>query len=127
MLGITSGRVELAERTIVSGYHEFREPVPQGFSRWPEGVLPLWDWGDAMWSCIDAMDDAGRIITCDSAAGATVTEFTVQTWLEAWLDEVDLWAELYEPGPEATIINPFTREPTTIRACGRPIGVPLRR
>src|SRR5262245_60588102 len=36
-----------SDQTLSSLYHSFRT------HRWPDKLLPLWDWGDAIWSCIN--------------------------------------------------------------------------
>jgi hypothetical protein len=109
------------EDSLLSKYAEFRT---QG---WPETLLPCWDWGDAIWSCVDTSDPENRIVTHDDVAGPTLTDFTLRSWLRAWADGVDLWKELYDD-KDATIVNPFTRRPapTKVRgvAKGRPWSPP---
>ena len=98
-----------------------------GAEAWPAWLLPLWDWGCAMWSCLDVTSSEGTIVTHDGADGATVTDFTLRSWLRAWANGVDLWKEIYDDtGREIPTVNPFTREPMRIkepaRARGRKIG-----
>lgn len=99
--------------SLVGTYALFRE------GRWPDRLLPVWDWGDAIWSCVDARD---RAVTSE-ASTLTLTDFTVATWLEAWLDGVDLWSELFADR-EATILDPFTRTPVVTRVRGVALGRP---
>ena len=75
--------------------------------------------GDAIWSCVDARD---RVVTSE-ASTLTLTDFTVTTWLEAWLDGVDLWSQLFADR-EATILDPFTRTPVVTRVRGVALGRP---
>jgi hypothetical protein len=90
---------------------------------WPAGLLPLWNWGCAIWSCLDANSLDGTIVTHDDIEGPTVTDFTLRSWLRAWVDGVNLWEEIYESdGPEIVTINPFTRKPTVMKAPGRAKG-----
>jgi len=96
-------------------YQEFRA------GGWPEGLLPLWDWGCAAWSCLDGDSHAGLIVTHDDVEGPTETSFTIRSWLGAWVNGVDLWREIYEDKP-ATIINPFTKKPMTTTVRGRAKG-----
>ena len=102
------------EESLSSVYASFRGGA------WPPGLLPVWDWGDAAWSCVDL---SGRIVTHDDVAGATVTDFTTRSWLSAWIDGVDLWTELYDD-KEATILNPFTRKPVVTKVRGVAKGRP---
>jgi len=87
--------------------------------QWPDGLLPVWDWGDAIWSCVDL---EGRIVTHDDVNGPILTTFTVTTWLQAWVGGVDLWRQMYED-KEATVINPFTKKPVTTKVRGRVKGL----
>jgi hypothetical protein len=105
------------ERTLTSVYADFRS------HGWSEKLLPAWDWGDAIWSCVDGGDPEGHIVTHDDAGGSMLTNFTTRSWLQAWVDGVDLWKELYED-KEATIINPFTRKPVATKVRGTAKGRP---
>lgn len=89
---------------------------------WPPGLLPVWDWGDAVWSCVDA---SGCVVTMDDTGLATLTDFSSRTWLRAWVDGVDLWAQLFDD-KDATIVNPFTRKPVVTKVRGTAKGRPWR-
>jgi hypothetical protein len=95
------------------------------FDAWPERLLPLWDWGDAAWSCVDCGSAEGVIVTHDDVVGPTETSFTLRTWLGAWSESVDLWCEIYEDS-DAIITNPFTKKPvrTKVRGVARGRGAP---
>jgi hypothetical protein len=107
------------ESSVVGTYTEFRR------HSWPAELLPVCDWGCAAWSCVDTSAAEATIVTHDDVAGATVTTFSLASWLEAWLNGVDLWKEMYDEH-DATIINPFTRKPVTTRVRGAAKGRPLR-
>lgn len=79
---------------------------------WPKELLPVWNWGDAIWSCVDT---AGRLVTIDDVGEPMLTDFTTRTWLRAWVDGVHLWNELFDD-KEVTILDPFTRKPVTTKA-----------
>ena len=100
--------------SVVSTYAEFRE------GGWPAPLLPVWDWGDAIWSCVDPH---GHVVTRDDVGPPTQTDFTTRTWLRAWLDGVNLWDEIYDD-KEATILNPFTRKPIVTKVRGTARGRP---
>ena len=102
--------LEPDEQSLSEVYLEFRA------GGWPEGLLPLWDWGCAMWSCLDGRSDEGPIITSNQGE-FTVTHFTLHDWLHAWTTDVDLWQEIFEPsGVTHMGSNPFTREPMVLHA-----------
>jgi hypothetical protein len=58
-----------------------------------------------------------------TAGGPALTHFTTRSWLQAWVNGVDLWNELYDD-KEGTIINPFTRKPVATRMRGTAKGRP---
>jgi hypothetical protein len=115
LAGLTGGHGDSEGESLVARYREFRA------GGWPEHLLPLWDWGCAAWSCLDANSAEGTIVTHDDVEGATVTDFTIRSWLRAWVDGVNLWEEIYED-KEAIVMNPFTRQPTVTKIRGRAKG-----
>jgi hypothetical protein len=92
---------------------------------WPRLLLPICDWGCATWSCLDCRIDDGLVVTMASAELAC-TERTLGSWLRAWLDGVDLDAEMFEPGPVTISINPFTKQPLKLVGQGKLRGRPFR-
>jgi hypothetical protein len=99
--------------SVLSLYENFRH------SSWPVGLIPVWDWGCACWSCVDL---EGRVVTSDDS-GPTLTNFTTRTWLRSWVDGVDLWKEIYDD-KDMTIINPFSRTPVVTKVRGTAKGRP---
>jgi hypothetical protein len=89
---------------------------------WPEKLLPICDWGCAIWSCLDCRTDDGPVVHVEGASEGDcwAASLTLGPWLEAWLDGVDLMAEPFEPGPPRVGINPFTRKPSTFKTRGQP-------
>ena len=108
LLSLTSPNVGSDQRSLSAEVHE---------DGWPTWLLPLWNWGDATWSCMDAASADGTIVTHDDVDGPTVTDFTIRSWLEAWAKGVDMWKEMYEDR-DATIINPFTKKPVHTKVRG---------
>jgi hypothetical protein len=91
--------------------------------RWPRRLLPICDWGGAVWSCIDRSTKADLIVT--SAEGAFATNGrSLESWLRAWLDGVDLFAEMFGPAPQRVGINPFTKRQMTFVGVGPALGRP---
>jgi hypothetical protein len=89
---------------------------------WPEKLLPICDWGCAIWSCLDCRSDDGPIVTASNGQPFVSTGRTLRSWLEAWLGGVDLHAEMFEPGPTRTGINPFRKQPIVLKGQGKPRG-----
>jgi hypothetical protein len=102
------------------------EPGEAGFEQypWPKLLLPICDWGCAMWSCLDCRSDDGPIVTASNGLAFANTGHTLRSWLSAWLSGADLFEEMFEPGPNRTVINPFTRQPLELKGQGKPRGRP---
>ncbi len=100
------------------------QPGEPGFDQypWPEKLLPICDWGGAIWSCLDCRSDDGPIVTASNGEPFASTGRTLRSWLGAWLAGVDLDAEMFERGPTRTSINPFTKQPIVLKGHGKPRG-----
>jgi len=83
-------------------------------------VVPLCDWGDGAWSCID--EDTGHVLMLDEA-GLTDTGMSLHDWMSDWANGVSLAEKLFT-FEERSGINPFTKRPMTARLRSRPIGTP---
>lgn len=97
LLGIgSSGYVVSHAGDLVQMHTTFARDVPEMPEYyWPRGLLPLFDWGCAMWTCVDARSADARVVMHDDR-WATTTRFTLYEWWRAWLDGVQLFEELYE-------------------------------
>jgi hypothetical protein len=80
------------------------EPGEPGFDQcpWPERLLPILDWGCAIWSCLDCRSEDGLVVTASNGEPFASTEHTLRSWLSAWLGGTDLFEEMFEPGPAHT-------------------------
>ncbi len=112
LVGVDGGHADVDGRNIGALYTGLRA---QG---WPEELLPLCDWGGGAWACVD---QDGRIVTMDES-GPTKTQYTLHSWLEAWLAGVDLSAETFEM-VDGIMTNPFTKKPMAVKHRGRAKGV----
>lgn len=117
LLGISGGHPDDQGRCLPERYAALRT------EGWPPALLPLWDWGCASWSCVDAAVPDGTIRTMDEF-GRTRTPFSLASWLEQWVLGVDLLGELYAV-ESTTMLHPFTRKPTPVKCRARPKGTPL--
>ncbi|MEP7123457.1 MAG: SMI1/KNR4 family protein [Byssovorax sp.] len=115
MLGVEGGYCDSEGRTLAPCYLEFKS------WGWPDGLLPLWDWGGGALSCVDSLSADERIVTHDES-GPVVTRFTLLSWLESWVDGVDLWREIYEM-ESGVLTNPFTHAPVVVARRGRAKGL----
>jgi hypothetical protein len=117
LLGVSGGYRNVDGRSIVELYAELRG---QG---WPEDVLILCDLGCAAWSCLDAKSPDFRILTA-YGDGVVTTDFTLASWLDAWVSDVDMSAATFE-WVQHEIMDPFTGQPTQVTQPGRAKGVKL--
>ncbi len=92
--------------------------------RTPRTLLPLCDWGCAVWSALDCSCNDGPIVTIAGEQPLMTTGRDLRSWLQAWLAGVDLWEEMFEPGPTITGVNPFTKKPIEMKGIGKPKGRP---
>jgi hypothetical protein len=115
LLGLDGGHLSADGLTLVQTYQSFL------VGGWPVGLLPLWDWGDAMWSGVDASTVDATIVTHDET-GPTGTRFSLQTWLSEWLGDVDLFPEIYEL-EDAILTNPLTQRPVRRKRRGLAKGL----
>ena len=99
------------------------KPGEPGFEQgpWPKLLLPICDWGCAIWSCLDCRSDDGVIVTASGGEPFASTGHTLRSWLSAWLAGADLFDEMFEPQMG---INPFTRKPMVLKGTGKPRGMP---
>ncbi|MFE2544357.1 SMI1/KNR4 family protein [Actinacidiphila glaucinigra] len=80
-------------RTVVSAYRAERgAPQASESPHWPEGVLPILDWGCGMYGAVDCLGTSGTVLvfepnadTGDPADGWFVDEPGLADWLETWL------------------------------------------
>jgi hypothetical protein len=107
LLGLEGGYADSDGRTLLERFQWLRS------EGWKEGLLPLFDWGDGAWSCVDAFKSDGTIVTVDES-GYTETRFDLVSWFSGWIEGVDLHSEIFET-EDAVIINPFTRKPMVVK------------
>jgi hypothetical protein len=50
------------------------------------------------------------------------TGHSLRSWLSSWLEGVELFEDMFEPGPSRTAINPFTKQPLVLKGQGKPKG-----
>ena len=93
-------------------------------SQQPSTLLPLCDWGCAIWSCLDCASSDGPIVTLSGEHPPVNTGHDLRSWLTAWLSGTNLWSEMFEPGRAITLTSPFTREPVEASTRGKPRGRP---
>ncbi len=124
LIGLPGGFAHDEGKSIVELYHEYHVDSPDDPSwQWPDGLVPVCDWGCAIFSCVDC--HAGSVVTFDPGErpeGAPLksafaeSHAKVAAWFEDWVNGVSLWDLMYErdPAGDKVITNPFTRKPLVI-------------
>ena len=106
ILGITSdGQKSDEGDTAVELYQVFHGVDPEDPNwNWPTGRLPLCHWGCAIYSCVDCTKPLHPVLFFDPNGHEESSSWTsafiphrdgLDEFLTAWLDDADLWAEVY--------------------------------
>jgi hypothetical protein len=103
LIGIFGGALDVDDRSII----ELRQVL------WPNAkfpVVPLCDWGDGIWSCID----------CVTGGVVSMSEFRLmdmgqgfQSWIEEWVSGTNLWERMVLLG-DSRLQKPRTKEWITV-------------
>ena len=124
VIGLPGGFKHDEGRSIVEMYQSYHVTSADDPTwHWPDGLVPLCDWGCAIFSCVDC--STGAIITFDPGEqpeGELMTlafaqsHFSVAAWFEDWVSGIRLWDKMYERDPAAdrVITNPFTQKPVVV-------------
>lgn len=99
LIGIAGEALDVEGRSLT----ELRQTL------WPNeqcNVVPLSDWGDGIWTCLD--NATGAVLTM-SEFGLMDTGLDLQSWLEQWVSGANLWNQIVVV-EDARIQNPRTKE-----------------
>jgi hypothetical protein len=105
LLGVAGGARDEQGNSLVDLYDGLsaRNPEDPGWC-WPERLVPIAPWGDSTYSCVDCSLLEGQMATFDAndyRPGAELARFiepqdlSLERWLRAWVDGVDLWAGMF--------------------------------
>lgn len=86
----------------------------------PRPVVPVCDWGDGIWSCLDSA--AGQVLTLDEA-GLKYTGQSLDEWLWAWSEGESLWDRTVVL-EERELLDPFTKQARVVKVVTGTRGVP---
>ncbi|MFB8081720.1 SMI1/KNR4 family protein [Streptomyces sp. NPDC056013] len=100
-------------RTVLSEYRSERTASTEGETPyWPAGVLPILDWGCAMYAAVDCLSENATVLlfepngmTDDGAVAWFVDAESLTEWLETWLAGTGWYredADEHEDTPEPT-------------------------
>lgn len=104
IFGIAGGHPDQDGRNLLEVYTYVQSIfVNRG---WKKGILPICEWGSAIWSGIDCNAVEGNILTLHEE-GIFVTPFNLKSWLKAWLEGISIWDQMFE-FTTVLVSNPFT-------------------
>ncbi len=95
LIGLPGGFSHDEGKSIVELYESYQE-YPRW--QWPDGLVPICDWGCAIFSCVDCQ--SGSIVTFDPnqlhegapmTLAFAVSHASVAAWFEDWVNGVKLW------------------------------------
>lgn len=122
IVGALGGHTTAHNENIASLYRLWRSVhgTPDE-PEWPERVVPVCDWGSAIWSCLDCrraepriiVSDCGRFLSpADRAMQPATSHSSPESWLDAWADGHQLWDHMFPDRPlsKKALVNPFTGE-----------------
>jgi hypothetical protein len=104
LIGLSNGVPDSDGMTVPAIYELFRgSSTDEPDWNWPEGLLPVCDWGCAIRSCIVCADPTFRmrffdpnVHDGDDWADSFFEESpSFETWITAWASGVDLWNAMY--------------------------------
>jgi hypothetical protein len=117
LIGLPGGSLDAHGKSIV----ELRDILwVDAKTPLPLPVVPLCDWGCAIYSCIDC--ETGAVLTI-SEDGLKDTGQEFHAWLEDWVSGVELWKRLvvFE---DRVMVNPFTKQAQTVKVVTGTTGTP---
>lgn len=81
-------------------------------------VVPLCEWGDGIWSCVDS--ETGAVLTL-SEFGLKQTTQDLHTWFEDWVSGINIWQRMVIL-ENKTLTDPFTNLAVTVQVVTGIVG-----
>ncbi len=94
---------------LVESYEAFVDGAREYGEEWPDGLLPFWNWGCNMFSCVACMDPSLPISTFEEGT-VYPQSYNFDGFFELWLKDVDILNCDGVTFEEVEFINPFTRK-----------------
>jgi hypothetical protein len=95
MFGLEGGfAAEDTGWTLPDWYLAYADPKPGALAMpgWPKKLVPICDWGDCIFSCIDcSLSPEQMVIALDPVTRTPENGLTFEQWMEDWVKGVDLF------------------------------------
>jgi hypothetical protein len=114
LIGLSEGQLWNGQ-SIVDVYKEVRSYVASDWN-WPDGLLPICDWGCAILMCVDCKSEDYQIVFSEEGK-LTRLPCGLFDCIRLWCSGGRVW-NLFEQTfdfEEVTITNPFTKKPTIVK------------
>jgi hypothetical protein len=107
LMGLTGGATDDLGDTALNSYRTRRSDDPEEPWEWPAGLLPICNWGCAIYSCIDCSKPTFPMVIFDPNVHDGSTNWTdaffdecesFERWIELWASGVNLWDRMYGEG-----------------------------
>jgi hypothetical protein len=105
LIGVPGGATDEHGNSIVDLYDSYAASNPDDDAwRWPDRLVPICHWGESVYSCADCSDSEGAVVCFDLTEyepGRDLKDLmvpqhpSIERWLEAWAEGIDLWREMY--------------------------------
>jgi hypothetical protein len=103
LIGVMGGAKDDQGHDAIQLYNLYCQPDPDDPTwKWPEGLLPICNWGCAIYSCIDCMAENAPVIIFDpkmhdeSWSQCFIRhKESLASWISAWAGGTNLWNDAY--------------------------------
>jgi hypothetical protein len=105
LIGVPGGATDAHGSSIVDLYDTFSASNPDDEAwQWPDRVVPICHWSGAIYSCVDCSAPEGAVVCIDLSEyrpghdlkrAMTPQSPSIEAWLRAWAEGVDLWQEMF--------------------------------
>ena len=105
LIGLPGGATDEHGNSIIDLFDSFSATNPDDPAwQWPDRVVPLCHWSGAVYSCVDCTTREGAVSTVDLTEYSPGLELkslfvpqheSLEGWLGAWAEGVDLWQEMF--------------------------------
>lgn len=118
LIGMPGGRLDEDSNSAVDIRHYlFADENGGGI---PPFVVPLCDWGDGIWSCVN-MSNSGILTVVET--GVFDFGISIVDWFELWVEGQSLWSRMFE-FEWRKLPSPVTGIEEDCWLPGRPVGRP---
>ena len=108
LLSLTDGPTS---EQAVDSYLEARTTQARTEWAWPEGVLPILNWGCGMYACVDCRSEQGRVLLFepnpgDPDAAWWIDSPSLEDWFEHYVNDTGWWVKA-EAGEDTDEMPPW--------------------